>query len=623
MEINLKNAVKKFYNNAPLKDVYLEAVVNSLDANADAIDIIITINERHTPDSFVLEISDNGDGFNDKNYKKFSSLLENEDEEHKGLGRLVYLSNFGNININSTFDNQNRIFDFNFDFSGKDIDIIDRNCPNKTTLRLSEYNKARIANFDWVSPSWIKNTLLTTLLPRLYTIKESGRSLTISIRKDVIGQIMPIELNNVVLTLDDLPELTSKEIIINELGFIDNKFDLLYSVREKIGAGSLLTAISIDGRLITQDIFRKGSVPPDYEVIFIMSSHNFLGQTNSNREKIMLDQCVLDTIGQYFTKCASEILNEEIPNVKEINNKIYTEISDKYPQYIDYFNKNYVGLISKEQAIEEAEKELIKVKKKILDASELTDEIYEQSIDVSSRVLAEYILYRTRIIEKLKSVTSKDNEDKIHNIILPKRKICSDNDDANTLFYNNIWLLDDKFMSYSYVLSEREMTDLIEKLEIEDDNLIHPDGRPDIAIIFSSDVTTLEENEKVDVVIIELKKMGVHIKEKREAIGQLRDRARRLYKYHPNKIDRLWFYAVVDFDEEFMRELREEKWVKVFSHGTIYYKEVEIEDDSGNMRKAMMTLLSHDALWKDAENRNSTFLKILKNGFKREKKFNI
>ena len=72
MEINLKNAVKKFYNNAPLKDVYLEAVVNSLDANADAIDIIITINERHTPDSFVLDISDNGDGFNDKNYKKFS-----------------------------------------------------------------------------------------------------------------------------------------------------------------------------------------------------------------------------------------------------------------------------------------------------------------------------------------------------------------------------------------------------------------------------------------------------------------------------------------------------------------------------------------------------------------------
>lgn len=72
--------------------------------------------------------------------------------------------------------------------------------------------------------------------------------------------------------------------------------------------------------------------------------------------------------------------------------------------------------------------------------------------------------------------------------------------DIDSIYNNNLWLLDNKYMTYSTAMSERTMTEVLDKIT-QKANDVKDDGRPDIAIVFSSDPTNAEDNS-VDVVII-------------------------------------------------------------------------------------------------------------------------
>lgn len=72
-------------------------------------------------------------------------------------------------------------------------------------------------------------------------------------------------------------------------------------------------------------------------------------------------------------------------------------------------------------------------------------------------------------------------------------------------------------MSYNNILSNKKMSEIIKTItEAETDD--KEDGIPDIALIFSAD----PYNEKIDVVIIELKKKGLPIGDVYKVVSQLR-----------------------------------------------------------------------------------------------------
>ena len=113
MEINLGRAINFFYpTSSSLELVYFEAIANAMDAGADKIQVNISVDAYSKPESLTIEISDNGEGFTDERYRKFSKLLETEEEDHKGLGRLVFLKYFRRVDIESVFENQVRKFAF-------------------------------------------------------------------------------------------------------------------------------------------------------------------------------------------------------------------------------------------------------------------------------------------------------------------------------------------------------------------------------------------------------------------------------------------------------------------------------------------------------------------------------
>ena len=90
--------------------IYLEAFANALDADADEFKIEICANSTNPADlnSLIIKLWDNGIGFDEYRFSKFSKLLSVEDKTHKGLGRLVYLCYFDNVKIESNFSSSER-----------------------------------------------------------------------------------------------------------------------------------------------------------------------------------------------------------------------------------------------------------------------------------------------------------------------------------------------------------------------------------------------------------------------------------------------------------------------------------------------------------------------------------
>ena len=246
-----------------------------------------------------------------------------------------------------------------------------------------------------------------------------------------------------------------------------------------------------------------------------------------------------------------------------------------------------------------------------MEADALDDELYEKSLNLSSRVLTQYILYRNFIIQKLKSMNPENSEEDIHNLIVPKRKIISSEDFHQQIYNNNVWLLDDKYMSFSTILSDEEMYKLIDVIAEPEE--LNDTKRPDIAIVFSR---SLDENIPVDVVIVELKKKGASLDENVKVTTQLWQRAKKLLQYYQARIQRIWFYGVISIDNEFSGYLKDKGWKELFSLGNMYYLEEEISVNNDKVPVGYF-LMPYDSLLADAEGRNETFLKILKESIRK------
>jgi len=185
-------------------------------------------------------------------------------------------------------------------------------------------------------------------------------------------------------------------------------------------------------------------------------------------------------------------------------------------------------------------------------------------------------------------------------------------DAAHDLYRNNAWLLDDKYMTYETVLSDKELGDLITYIT-EDDATPRDDDRPDLAFVFSNDPNT---SSSFDVVIVELKKRGIKVEENMKTVTQLEKRARKLMKLYKNQIQRIWYYGIIEFNEEVELALTGE-YKELYSAGKMYYKEtkVAIQKNPDIILPIGIFMWDIDAVVKDADARNSAFLNLIKSKF--------
>ena len=571
MEVNIKQALKVFFSKSSFEMIYFEAFANALDAGAT--DFYIDIKQGKELKELSLVLTDNGIGFTDERFRKFGKLFDVEEEpSHKGLGRLVYLCYFGKVHVESCFNNSvRRVFDFDESFKGTSQTIHTGNEDNGTVLTMTEFLGTKLGRNDYIKPSYIKNALLENFYMKFYKAKLAGKQLNIFIRLFVDGQIVSKET----ITTDSMPSFSVKELT-TQMDFF-NSIDLYYYVREvEIKETKVITALAIDDRSHRVEIIADENLPKGYEMIFLLISESFQGNIDGTRQNLTISDNELTIIKTIFRNGISEVIKEQFPQINKNNEKRVTYLKQTFPHLCGYFDNNDIGYSSQTDILKKAQDKFFRDQKEILGAKELNDEQFNKSLDLSARALTEYILFRQNVIKRMKELDKTNKEEELHNLIAPKYAEFHGQDVVTDMYRNNVWVLDDKFMSYSTVLSEAEMSRVIDVLT-EGEVRNKDNDRPDITLFFSGDPNDV--SKKVDVVIVELKRLGLGVEQNSIVEIQLDTRTRRLAEYYGKRIQRMWFYGIVDFDDQYEMHLRDNYFNPLFSNGKIYFRSKPVSLD--------------------------------------------
>lgn len=614
MDIETSSAIKFFFPNPSLVQVLYEALANSLDAGASEVTIRIEIDGFTAAQSLRFIITDNGSGFDDASFERFRRLLKPRDSDHKGLGRLVYLNYFNRVEVDSTWGDQRRTFLFSEEFKGESqIENLTQTAPQITKIILKDFSGHRVKSYDDLKPGALKDRIIEQFLPTLYERQRRGEDFTIRLELETDEKRDDKDFFSTDETISpkDLPELKSVQINDPTLDAFEGIL-MLYQVKSGMGPRRIMTAASIDGRTIPMNLIQSNSIPVDHSLLCLFFSKLFSGTADTARQKLILPEGITEAdLRRVLQRELGKVLSEEIKQISERNEETKEKFEETFPHLLGYFEEATVGLIDKEEALDNAQRRFFKAQKEVLQAEDLDDVTYEKSLELSSRSLTEYILYRDKIIRRMKAMSADNTEAEIHNLIVPRYNEFKQEGLIDGIYRNNAWLLDDKFMSFQTILSEGQMDSVIEAITLED-SPIKDDGRPDITMIFSGDP---EDASAVDVVVVELKKITDVEKDNQFVINQLLSRARKLAAHCP-KIEHIWYYAVIHINQEMEDVLVQQDFVPMFSKGRVFYREFSTRRPGGTVVPTPTFVMSYDAIVADAECRNHTFLEILKSGMK-------
>ncbi len=608
MEVKLSQAVKMFFGNSSLEMVYIEAIANAFDAGASKINISISIANYDKPETLSIEISDNGEGFTDQRVRKFGRLFDVDEGSHKGLGRLVYVCYFDDVTISSNFEKtRHRFFRFdeNFDANSSEVTVVEEQ-PSGSTISLSKYTYSKVKSHAFLTPKDLKSRIIEEFYTRFFKFKQEKREVQI----DITLRISEHQLHESI-TLDDISDM---EMVEFDSAFA--LFDVLriyYSIEKvDVGEETFIAALSVDNRTKQIDLLAKENVPTGYKMIFLLFSDLFDGKVDHTRQNFTLPESEFKDIQTMFRHEVIKIIEKNIPEITKRNHDTKVSLTNRYPHLAGFFEEKNIGYVSRDDIIKKAQNSFFRAQREILDAQSLSDEQFNKSLELSSRALTEYILFRQFTIEGLKKISDKDDEAIIHNLIVPKYEQFHKTNLTNDIYRNNAWVLDDKYMTYETILSDKKMSELVDvitKGEYEEADK----GQPDIALIFSSDP---ELGKPFDVVIVELKKKGITLEENMKVVTQLESRARRLMKHYNNQIQRIWFYGIIEFNSDVEMHLSG-NYTKLYSTGKMYYQEtkVAIQLEPEIKLPIGIFIMDLDSVIKDADARNSTFLNLIKSKF--------
>ena len=610
MEVNVQKAVKMFFSNSSFEMIYNEAFANALDAGANEIRIKISLPNPNQLQNLQLTISDNGVGFDDFRFGKFSKLFDVEEQSHKGLGRLVYLCYFERVYVESTYNEgtKKRTFTFDDGFNGentvKDIEPY----PCGSSLTMQGFIGERLHRNDNINPNHIKSLLMENFYMRLYKKKLNDERIRVNIESHVGGSQV-----EAIVDTDDMPDFSI--LPLEHRLDLFNSVDLYYSIRETHEVGKKpITAIAVDDRCHQVAIIDDENFPAGYEMIFLLISESFQGAIDESRQNFTLSGNDFGNIRRLFRDGIASIINKRFPRIAAANKEREEYLKNTYPHLSGYFKTSDIGFSSHNDILKDAQEQFFRDQREILSATTLSDEQYEKSLMLAARSLAEYILFRQNVISKMKALDKNNLETDLHNLIAPKGSEFQEGELYKDLYRNNVWVLDDKFMSYCTVLSEAEMSKVIDV--ITDGEVKDPDGdRPDITLFFSADPT--KDNRMLDVVVVELKRLGITPEQNSIVEFQLDTRTQRLAEYYGRRIQRMWFYGIVEFTDKYRMHLVNNGYNPLFSNGSVYFKSKPVYTDLEKSFCVVQNsyIMDFKALAEDANSRNETFLKVLKHQF--------
>lgn len=610
-------------------DVIFEAITNAI--QADATEIICTVNSHDNPlgeaDEIIVDkrvdtisITDNGVGFRADRYDAFCEYRseKNKDLGCKGVGRLVFLKVFDKIDITSRIkaDGEVRSFNFSLDFDPAKVKSQKKTiAQNSTEISFSGvtalyHDKSReLDRRIKLDISSIREKVYLHLLPTLFFSKKRGREVTISFVDAVTSDQIKIQPN-------DIPDLETTQFQVKDKEEKQFDFNLYYLVRNQ--AGKFNAYFCADNRTVC-DFGEKGlsvSLPAGFSGLMLVESDYLKQRVNNDRNDFDIFPVKTDAfsplswemINRALKASIAGLVTELIPDAPALNRKKLEEIQNERPYLVGYIEERdyeIAGFLDKNQIIEKAKKRFDAAKEQLLASAgkeEYTDSELTDAIQITQDELVSYINDRGLVLERLRVLAN--NKEKVEKIVHDLFMKKGTEDDFFLIGKNNLWLIDDRFTTYSYAASDRRINTILEAIDEDSTDSTAPDDKPDLALFFSGDPNS---NDKLKAVLIEIKPFDYNSKpwrKKSEGLTQLRDYIREFKDRE--KIDEVFAYLVTDVDKKFAAGLEEDGYARLYSQDyPIYHRHFDKLGTS-------IFVVSARTLIADAEARNKIFLDIIR-----------
>lgn len=624
MLTNLEQEIKdfKFYG---FFQPLIEAITNSLQSNAKVIKINFTLESKELDGKQKINgftIEDNGDGFTKNNIDRFIKLKskdeDNEDKKGcKGIGRLSYLKVFKKTYYTS-YSNDGKEIKFNFTdkFSHTDIKPIDYSGSEKKTIatfsdltdsiiKYDERGNIKKDNRVYYNVGEIKQEIINHLLPMLYFKKKQNQTFEIIIDDDII-----INLSDI----NDFKECEPFELIDKE----QNKyiFTLLYSILDiNHEKGIIHDFYCANERTVctfkSKELFINEIKNKNFSFLLVSDFFDAENIVDNERNDFVVKPkertlfCPFnwnEDINPRLREKVIEVMNKEIKDFSKEQEKHKTEIIKKRPYLAKYIlNNDAIGILDLQEEIKNAQRQFNSDRDEcleLIDGEQILDTKQKDKLGETIHLtFAEYMWLRHEILKEIQNLVKdrEKNEAKIHNLILPKGKKLDENTMLiENLYHNNLWLIDDRFMSYRYAFSEEYIKKLkvkiLDKKKTKEDN-----NRFDFAILFDNTV-----NEK-HCITIELKPFDLNEEKNKKGETQIVDYQIALSE--SNRIVENWYYLITEVDDRMEKYLIIRGYKKFFSSsGSIFV------DNSGEGRRVIMNITT---LINECEKRHKLFFDIL------------
>lgn len=668
MKINVMGMVKK--TSIPKDDKLLpmfECVVNSIQAielkygkeniSNGAINIsIIRGNEllndiNNKIDAFIIE--DNGVGFTDKEMEAFNDwYTENKsDFGCHGIGRVLWLKAFNNVEIDSIYKNHGKYYSRKFLFNIKTAedtiipdtremqDCDDNHC--KTIIKLDKWNKK-------YQESYKLQTIAYKLLTHLLEYYNGGN----------MPPIILHDKDNEHINLTTLYEDNCKCDSIEEFVIMDHKFVINHLHIDKSLKSKHTMALFAHNRLVGKEINLDQKINglfdfpinnQEKEVMYMCSvtSEYINENVNSIRTQIDIDDKNKDLFYE------SEISMPDIENavLVKIDSYLQPYLLDNRTKSEDRINRFIEDNPKYKPIREDIKKRRIVVKNNISDI-DLEKEIYPiyndmhislkrlnqkelkkqfgENVDqyqqrlqklfepiekICQSDLISYVCRRKIVLEMLEQYMNIKDDDKfekeqaIHNLIMPQK---TDSTDNSFTELNNLWIIDEKLSFHQYIFSDKSFKQIKEKIDC-----VAHDGteRPDILTIPT--IRELFTERKItpfdSMVIVEIKRPRREDKDNRpieqtfKYIEKLKS-GQEIYRGRPININednlRLYVYIIADFTDVIKQQCKFFGFQKSADQ-TYYFKQHE------NLN-AYIEVIDFDGLLQNAQQRNRAFFDKIK-----------
>lgn len=603
-KINLRKFIAEHYKGGvTARDVIREAITNSIQAGSKKISVDLVFSApnaelfQNSEERKFLEqisITDDGEGFTVENLNCFDEVCTSHKDSigGKGVGRLSFLKYAGRVEVASQLQSGLVEFVYTPEFKLDDVKTSDKKGTNRTSITLKE-------------PKEQINTQVTKLVNsicddlRLLIFLKAQQNHIIDLNFTHNSR-QPFD-DNFYFSGKDIKALSQREFEIH-----GEKFRC-YLFRDESPRKGIVAMLCADELCIEEVNISKRFDVCRYS-IFVTSPY-FNSRSNIERQRLEIPKTdgeadlaspiSRDTlIPKLHDECMAMIREHSDADIDQFK----TSNVDKLKKYYPFINVNSLGgdaaLLDADEIVKTYRVQQAKKEDQLVEDLESGKRVSLDDIShLASDDLARFIVHRALVINSLANMPPQSAEDAIHNAILPKKS------NGMEIRENNVWLIDDKFLSYSSIFSDQALSKIIQ--DVNDEFESKHQRRPDVAAFFSKD----SDNQPNKLVVIEFKKPGADIFDNAKSLSQCRLYANELTDKIKTVLE-VFAFAIVDIDDEFYRELKQTNYKDIFSlKERVVYQDFKIGPNEAI--PLHLYVMPVEALIKDAKARNKVFEDIL------------